>query len=234
MAVAFHPSGFHVVCALLDKIVIYNVLGQEFSSNSRTLQIKGCKEIRFSNGGHLFACAVGLNAVYVYNFYTEECPGYFQCKGHVNKVRSIDWWENDMGFTSCGLDGAVLYFDLLVQKEVQSRLTERDFNQKGVFMTSVVNIPGRPYEMYAVGNDRKIWHSKEPKNGFDAGVALSQIVLTSNQKALIGGVGEDNRPGAVNIFQLPQLTKVNEIQAHSKPIERMRLSFDNNYLFTGG
>ena len=27
---------------------------------------------------------------------------------------------------------------------------------------------------------------------------------------------------------------MNEIQAHSKPIERMRLSYDNNYLFTGG
>jgi len=27
---------------------------------------------------------------------------------------------------------------------------------------------------------------------------------------------------------------VSEIQGHSKPIERMRLSFDNNYLMTGG
>jgi WD40 repeat protein len=27
LAVAFHPSGYHVVCALIDKIVIYNVLG---------------------------------------------------------------------------------------------------------------------------------------------------------------------------------------------------------------
>lgn len=88
--------------------------------------------------------------------------------------------------------------------------------------------------MYTVGNDKKIWWSKEPKNGFDAGVALSQIALTNNQKALIGGVGEEGRPGAVHIFQTPQLSKMNEIQAHSKPIERMRLSYDNNYLFTGG
>lgn len=128
LAVAFHPSGFHVVCALLDKIAIYNVLGQEFSANSRTLQIKGCREIRFSNGGHLFACAVGLNSVYVYNFYTEDCPPYFQCKGHVNKVRCIDWWENDMGFTSCGQDGNVYFYDLIYQKENQQRLSEKDFN----------------------------------------------------------------------------------------------------------
>jgi hypothetical protein len=27
---------------------------------------------------------------------------------------------------------------------------------------------------------------------------------------------------------------LNEVQAHSKPIERMRISYDNNFLFTGG
>jgi hypothetical protein len=98
----------------------------------------------------------------------------------------------------------------------------------------VVNIPGKPFEMYAVGNDRKIWHSKDNKNGFDAGVQLSQIVLTSNQKALIAAVGEEGKPGAIHIFQVPQLGKINEVQAHSKPIERMKISYDNNFLFTGG
>jgi WD40 repeat protein len=74
LAVAFHPSGFHVICSLVDKISIYNVLGQEFSSQPRTLQIKACKEIKFSNGGHMFACAYGSNSIWLYNFYTEDCP----------------------------------------------------------------------------------------------------------------------------------------------------------------
>jgi WD40 repeat protein len=65
----------------------------------------------------LFACAVGNNAIWVYNFYTEDCPQYYQCKGHVNKVRCIDWFENDTGFTSCGIDGNVYFYDLIVQKE---------------------------------------------------------------------------------------------------------------------
>ena len=46
-------------------------------------------------------------------------------------------------------------------------------------------------------------------------------------------MGEEGKPGAVHIYSLP-LNKINEVQAHSKPIERMKLSFDNNYLFTGG
>lgn len=40
-------------------------------------------------------------------------------------------------------------------------------------MTCVVNIPGKIYEVYVVGNDKKIWHSKDPKSGFDAGCAIS-------------------------------------------------------------
>jgi WD40 repeat protein len=46
-------------------------------------------------------------------------------------------------------------------------------------------------------------------------------------------VGEEGRPGCVHVYSLP-FNKINEVQAHSKPIERMRLSYDNNYLFTGG
>jgi hypothetical protein len=72
-----------------------------------------------------------------------------------------------------------------------------------VNFTSVINIPQRPFESYVVGNDRKIWHSKDPKNGFDAGTVLSQVVLTSNQKALIAGSGEEGKPGAIHIYQIP-------------------------------
>jgi hypothetical protein len=78
-----------------------------------------------------------------------------------------------MGFTSCGQDGNVYFFDLIVQKETQSRLNDKDFNQKGIAFTSVVNIPTKPFEVYVVGSDRKIWNSKDNKNGHDAGLVLS-------------------------------------------------------------
>jgi hypothetical protein len=50
-------------------------------------------------------------------------------------------------------------------------------------MTSVVNVPGKPFEVFVVGNDRKIWHNKDTKdnkNGYDAGVVISQICLTNS------------------------------------------------------
>lgn len=55
VAVAFHPSGLHVVVAMQDKIEIYNVLSDKLTK-SKTINLKGCNEIKFSHGGHLFAC----------------------------------------------------------------------------------------------------------------------------------------------------------------------------------
>ena len=44
---------------------------------------------------------------------------------------------------------------------------------KGVGFTCVVNIPNKPYEVFTVGNDKKIWNSKDNKNGHDAGTVVS-------------------------------------------------------------
>jgi hypothetical protein len=49
---------------------------------------------------------------------------------------------------------------------------DRDFTLK-IGLTSAVNIPGKPFEVFVVGNDKKIWNSKDPKNGFDAGSTIS-------------------------------------------------------------
>lgn len=65
--------------------------------------------------------------------------------------------------------------------------------------------------------------------------------ITHNGKACFAGVGEENKPGAIVIFKLAEnaagemkMDKINEVQAHSKAIERMRLSHDNHHLFTVG
>jgi len=126
LAVAFHPSGFHVVVAIQDKITLYNVLSKCIQP-FKNIQVKGCTEIKFSNGGHLFAAAYGSNATYVFNFYTNENPPNFQCKGHIQKVRAIDWFDDDMGFVSAGQGGDVFFWELLNVKEGSNRLTDKDF-----------------------------------------------------------------------------------------------------------
>ena len=108
-------------------------------------------------------------------------------------------------------------------------------------MTSVCNIPGRDLECFAVGSDKKIWNSNLQKSPFDVTDTISQICTTHNGKALFAGVGEQGKPGSVLIYKVGEdskgnckIDKINEIQAHSEPIERMRMSFDNNQLFTAG
>ena len=47
------------------------------------------------------------------------------------------------------------------------------------------------------------------------------------------GVGEVGCPGAVQIWSFP-MEYITEVQAHGAPIERMRLSYHNDWLFTAG
>ena len=115
LAVAFHPSGFHVIVTIQEKIQIYNVLSKALTQ-AKNIQIKGCREVQFSHGGHLFAAAYLGNAVHVYNFYTGECPPHYKYQGHTQKVRSIDWWENDMGFVSTSMGGDTYFWDMINQQ----------------------------------------------------------------------------------------------------------------------
>ena len=98
---AFHPSGLHLVVALQDRVMCCNVLSSVIQPYN-FMQIKGCNEIRFSNGGHLFACVQNDKVIHVYNTYTGDCSERMIFIGHMGKIMSIDWFQNDMGFTTCG------------------------------------------------------------------------------------------------------------------------------------
>lgn len=108
---ALHPSGLHLIVALPDKVDIFNILSNSLGK-VKTLNLKYCGEIKFSHGGHLFACVVNHNTVYVYNFYTHECPPSMIFTGHVLKIRSIEWNATDRGFTTCCHGGNIYFYDL--------------------------------------------------------------------------------------------------------------------------
>ena len=56
LSVAFHPSGFHIVVGLSDKLLMMNVFSKQLKT-FKTITMRGCREIQFANGGHLFATA---------------------------------------------------------------------------------------------------------------------------------------------------------------------------------
>lgn len=97
-----------------DKIRIMNLFESDIIS-FKEIVTKNCREVRFSNGGHLFAFN-NNQIINVYSFYTGR--QVMQVKvagsgsgtgGSQSKINSICWDEDDQGFFTGTSDGMVFY-----------------------------------------------------------------------------------------------------------------------------
>lgn len=52
-------------------------------------------------------------------------------------------------------------------------------------------------------------------------------------RALFAGVSENDKPGSIQVIDF-EFRKLSEIQAHSLPVERLRVSYDNGHLYSAG
>jgi WD40 repeat protein len=103
LSIAIHPSGFHVLLGFSDKLRLYNVCSNDLRQ-FKEFAVKGCKLVKFSNGGHLFA-AVNLSNILVYNTYTGMKSGVLIA--HTGVVTGLAWSCDDLKIVSAGHDGAV-------------------------------------------------------------------------------------------------------------------------------
>ena len=115
--------------------------------------------------------------------------------------------------------------------------------------------------LYAVGTDKAIreisYKSKEEKNEasvstiikqeketkfpieakesmrYESFINFSQVALLNGARGMVLGTADDDRPGMVQIYRFG-MEKAADIQLHSLPIERIKLTFDNSILFTVG
>jgi WD40 repeat protein len=62
-------------------------------------------------------------------------------------------------------------------------------------------------------------------------VQTGPIVLMHKRKAMFLGTTDQQKPGAIQCFRYP-FEKTYECQAHSLPIQAMKISYDNSTLFT--
>ena len=79
-SIAFHPSGLQLVIGLSDQVKLLNILDKRLEAY-KSIPIKECREIVFSNGGHLFACQ-NDKEIWVYKFYTAQSPASFKFAAH--------------------------------------------------------------------------------------------------------------------------------------------------------
>jgi hypothetical protein len=190
--------------------------------------VKACRECQFSTGGHLFA-AVNGNTIQVFSLFTGELVATL--RGHNGKVRSLFWNADDSSIVSAGLDGAVYHWDLDEAKR------EAEFVQKGVsYYSALCNREGTA--IYAVGGDRLLKEIEVPSSQltkeFLCDATLGQLVLSGSQRLLFGAGAEPDRPGAIRAFKFPLTGESTEFQCLSAPVTRLRVSFDDQFLFAAG
>ncbi|KAK1930342.1 Cilia- and flagella-associated protein 57 [Phytophthora citrophthora] len=226
-SVACHPSGLHLLVGFADKLRLLNILMDDIRS-FKELPVKACRECQFSTGGHLFA-AVNGNTIQVFSLFTGELVATL--RGHNGKVRSLYWNADDSSIVSAGLDGAVYYWDLDEAKR------EAEFVQKGVsYYSALCNREGTA--IYAVGGDRLLKEIEIPSSQltkeFLCDATLGQLVLSGSQRLLFGAGAEPDRPGAIRAFKFPLTGESTEFQCLSAPVTRLRVSFDDQFLFAAG
>lgn len=121
----------------------------------KSIGIKGCTEIQFSHGGHLFAATQGQQ-IFIYNFWTGESTGTQLFKGHNGRVKFILWNDDDSGFYSASNDGNMYLWNI---QDNTTRVDEYVNNQKPMFQgIAKVN---EMNTCYLVGNNKKVIETDE-------------------------------------------------------------------------
>jgi hypothetical protein len=60
------------------------------------------------------------------------------------------------------------------------------------------------HETFIAGSDSNIWNNNMSKEPFPTSAIISQLQISNNGKALIAGVGHENRPGSIIIFKVSE------------------------------
>lgn len=203
----------------------------------KEIHIKSCIELKFANGGHLFAAA-NTNSINVYNFYTGENRSDMAFKNHKGRVKTISWFEDDSGFVSAGLDGMIYIWDLK-----NSNHPEFQFKNKGTVFQCVEKSPDSEKRVFAVGTDKtlreisfKLQTSDKSGPGagaaiqamggekgktqeqnanelrrFESNVQFAQVICLKDSRGLIVGTSDTDRPSSIILFRLDTLERVFEV-----------------------
>ncbi|KAI9208884.1 WD40-repeat-containing domain protein, partial [Polychytrium aggregatum] len=141
-SIALHPSGLYVLVGFSDSLKLMNVLIDDVRPYWE-LNIRGCRECRFSNGGHYFASVygstIGIHSTWSFDTVTT-------LKGHQGKVKSIMWNQDDSHLVSCGIDGSVFDWNIRTGRR------DGEVNTPDVVHTSACYTSDSKL-IYTVGND---------------------------------------------------------------------------------
>jgi WD40 repeat protein len=164
--------------------------------------------------------------ILIFNSYT--CDNINSLRGHSSKVRSIFWTHDDSKLVSAGMDGAVYEWKI---KEMK-RDGDRDNVLKSCQYTSVV-CSNDARSIFAVGSDKKlkeISDSQTSKEFYCDDCCLTQVALSNTGRMLFAATDR----GAVRSYKFPLTGEFQSYEAHGGKVERLRISMNDDYLFSVG
>ncbi|KAI8907767.1 WD40-repeat-containing domain protein, partial [Powellomyces hirtus] len=229
-SVAIHPSGLYILVGFSDKLRLMNLLIDDIRT-FREFTIRGCRECRFSNGGQYFAAVHG-NTIQIYSTWNFENLG--NLKGHNGKVRSLFWTQDDSRIVSAGMDGAIYDWALRdltgsggsgIKREGESILKSCNYT------CAIATADGR--SIFAVGSDKTLKEITDSQivREQESNVVLTQVILSQSGRMMFVGTAN----GTIRSMKYPLTNEPGEFQehqAHSAPITKLRVSFDDQYLFS--
>lgn len=223
-SIALHPSGLYVLVGFSEKLRLMSLLINDIRPCKEFL-IRGCRECAFSHGGHLFAAA-NTNLIQLFSTFSYENTN--NLKGHNGKVRCIKWSPDDTQIVSCSMDGAVYEWNVLTGKR------EKECVVKSSKYTSLA-VTSDLRTTFVVSTDSTLSELFLAESNVVRSVAtgdtvLSEVVLSGSGRMLFAG-GSSGSVRAIK-FPLSETGEFAEHQAHSAPVTRLRISHDDNYLFS--
>ena len=88
-SVAIHPNGLYLLSGFTDKLKMMHILNDDIKT-VRDLPIRGCREVKFSHGGHLFAAANGaITQVGKYNICSDVYRYFPIVSGEIDQSNTL-------------------------------------------------------------------------------------------------------------------------------------------------
>ncbi|OQV14086.1 Cilia- and flagella-associated protein 57 [Hypsibius exemplaris] len=229
-SVAIHPNGFYLLSGFTDKLKMMHILHDDIKT-VRDVPIRGCREVKFAQGGHLFAAA---NGAIIQIYTTIQFDNTMNLKGHTSRIRCILWSHDDTRIFSSSQDGSLFEWDLL-HGEIIHEVTLRG----SIFISLAAAPDGET--VYGITSDGTL---KEITNGtFSRDIksplgVLTSVNLSHAGHCLIFGTTE----GKLLTLAFPLLTELSRLEssdlvwmetsAHQKDITKAILSHDSQLLIT--
>ena len=230
LCAAFHPSGLHVLLGFSDKLRYMNILLDDMRT-AKELNIKNCREARFTKGGAVFAAANG-RTVQLYNSYT--CELLTTLRGHGALVTTIQFSPNDQSILTGGEDGRLYLFNTSDGTR-KSDIVHKDVSYSCAALSKDANT------VYAVGSN-SVLTEVNLAQGNATTLAPSDVVLGAVVTSRSGGflfAGSSAQFNVGNVFSYnPPLAQDGgermSYPATGGPITRMCVSHDATHLFAAG